>query len=103
MPEWKSWFAWRPVIVQVSPYKQQIKWLCRLRRRWNPDHVMRSIWMDDMEMPAGGWEYAQLEKARPSASWAFLNFRGSAGGGFVTGEEELSGWPASTLSRRRTP
>lgn len=64
---------------------------------------MRSIWMDDMEMPAGGWEYAQLEKARPSLSWAFLNFRGSAGGGFVTGEEELSGWHASTLSRRGTP
>lgn len=103
MPEWKSWFAWRPVIVQVSPYKQKIKWLCRLRRRWNPDHVMRSIWMDDMEMPAGGWEYEQLEKARPSLSGAFLNFRGSAGGGFVTGEEELSGWHASTLSRRGTP
>jgi hypothetical protein len=101
--EWKTWFAWRPVIVLVSPYKQKIRWLCRLRRRWNPDHVMRSIWMDDMDMPAGGWEYAPLETARPSLSWGHFHFRGSAEGCFVTGEEELSGWPASTLSRGRTP
>ena len=103
MSEWKTWFAWRPVIVLVSPYKQKIRWLCRLRRRWNPDHVMRSIWMDDMDMPAGGWEYAPLETARPSLSWGLFHFRRSAEGCFVTGEEELSGWPASTLSRGRTP
>ena len=51
-----SWFAWHPVVIE-----DEIVWLERVTRAWNPKLNFRIIDICDPGDYDGGWEYANLQ------------------------------------------
>lgn len=53
---WRDWFAWYP--IQVG---DELVWLEKIQRRWNPNINLRCIHPEDRGDYHGGWEYRNVK------------------------------------------